>query len=808
MDALIQDLRLGLRALRRSPGFTLVACAMLALGIGANAAMFSGVNALLLRPVHFAGLERLVMLWERSPRLGIERGGVSPADFEDWRSQCRSYEGLAALQGWDANLTGGDEPERVSGCRVSPELFGLLRVRPALGRGLRPDEARSGRDQVAVLSHGLWRRRFGADPRVIGRTLVLDGYPHLVVGVMPADFEFPMAAQFWTPLAFVPEQLGPRDLRILTVVGRLRAGATLAAARAELSTLARRLEREYPETHTGWTAHVTTLTQGVVDEFSPRFMWVATGAVGFVLLLVCANLAGLLLARAVSRRKEIAIRTALGASRARLVRQLLTESLLLAVGGASLGMLVAAWGVDFMKASIPAEVTRLLPGWRHFGLDGAVLAFTALAAVASALLFGLAPALHASQPDLQEALKEGGRTSRAPGTARSRGALVVIQVALTLVLLVGSGLLVSGYQRLARQSQGFDPRHVLTLRLTLPDTRYATGADLRLYARRALERAAALPGVESAALGNRLPLSGGGGTERVTVEGRPAARRGEQPRVDRPVVDPGYFETFRIPILQGRAFDGRDREDAPPVAVVSETMARRSWPGQSPLGRRLRLGPAGEEGPWVTVVGVAADVKRSWIDREFRPTVYLPLAQAPRRSLRLAVRTSGDPLALLPALREQLLAVDRDLPPYAAATMEQELRDQASGVRLTAVLLGFFGFLAVLLAAVGLYGVVAHATSQRTHEFGVRMALGARPGDVRRMVLAHAGRLALAGLAIGLPAALVLAHLLARLLFGVVVVDWTAFAAAPLLMAVMLAASDLPARQATRVDPMLSLRAE
>jgi predicted permease len=589
----------------------------------------------------------------------------------------------------------------------------------------------------------------------------------------------------------------------------LRPDVSRERAGAELAGIAHRLERLHPGTNRGHGAAMAPLARGVVDEFSPAFISVAMAAVGFVLLIVCANLAGLLLARSARRRKEMAIRSALGATRLRIVRQLLVESLLLALLGAALGWMVALWGVDLMKASIPSETTRYIPGWSRFELDSVALGFSLLLAVACALLFGLAPALHASRVEIHGFLKEGGRGSRAAAAPRVRRALAATQVALALVLVVGAALTVRGFQRLAKQTEAFGAARVLTMRITLPDEAYADPARRRTFYRQALAALRDLPGAREVSLGNRLPLVGGGGTVRIVLPESTTPEGDGSSAVDRPVVSPGYFRCFGVPVVAGREFRDGDDENAPAVAVVSESMARRYWPGRSALGRRVRLPDAGDGVEWITVVGVVADVKRSWLDREPRPTLYVPFLQAPRQTIRIALLASADPATLYPAARERIAAADASLPVYRVKTLEEDVHDQVSGVRLTAVLMGLFGGLAVLLASLGLYGVVAQSTAQRHHEFGVRVALGARPQDVERLVLSQGLKLAIPGVAFGLPAAWAISWLLARMLFGVVTVDSGLLAAAVAVqVAVVLLASYLPARGATRVDPIAALRSE
>jgi len=811
MQTLWQDLRYGARMLVKKPGFTLIAVITLSLGIGANTAIFSLINAILLRPFDFYDLDRLVSVFGTAPQHGAELSGIAPADFADLRRQQTVFTDLAALRWSNSNLTGAGEPERVQNAEVTAGFFRLLGKEAVLGRAFLPEEEQEGRGQVAVLGYGLWQRRFGADPKIVGATISLDEKAYTVIGVMPENFTFPKPVELWTPLALGKESWNERRWQSLSVVARLKAGVELGQANAEVETLAQRLTTQYPQTNSGRGATVRLLSRSANGEYNEVFLNLLMTAVGFVLLIACVNVANMQLARASSRSREMAVRAALGAGRLALVRQLLAESLLLGLLGGVCGLLVSFWLLDYIRGSIPLHAVRYISGWEDVRVNNRVMIFTLVVSLASSVVFGLVPALQSSKPDLNEALKEGGRSDGAgAGRQRLRKALIVAEVALALALLVGAGLTVKGFARLTeKKHQGFDPRHVLTLRATLPPSRYAEGRQIAAFHRQAQERLSALPGVESASLASFLPGSDSWDSIEFQIEGQPATLPGQKREITYQKAGAGYFQTVRIPIIKGRAFSASDGEDAPRVAVISEAMARRYFPNEDPLGRRVKVGAVESTPPWYTVVGVAGDVSRFMFDRETPPMLYLPNQQVPDREAYFVIRVSGEPMAAVPAVRAQIAALDNKLPLYEIKSHEQVITDELAGLGLGSELMAMFGALALALAAVGVYGVMAYAVSQRTREIGVRMALGARPRDVFRLIAGQALKLTALGLAIGLPVAFALGRMMTGALFGVIALEPLTFIEFTLLLTgIALLAGYLPARRASRVDPMAALRQE
>jgi putative ABC transport system permease protein len=801
-----KDIRFGLRTLVRNPATTFLAMLTLALGIGANSAIFSVVNRVLLDPLPYPQPDRLIMLVESAPKLGFPRFSVSPPNFDDFRRQNRSFEHLSAYGRERFNLTGREQPEVILGAQVSPDFFQMLKVDPSPGRGFRQEEGRPGQARVAVLSHGLWQRLFGADPKIVGRPITLNGESYTVVGVTPRGFELPRRTEIWVPLALDLANES-RGGHYLGAIGRLKQGISLEKAETEMIGIAARLEKQYPDSNTAWTVDLIPLQEIAVEDIRPILM-ILLVAVAFVLLIACANVANLLLARVASRERELAVRAALGASRTRLVRQMLIETALLFVAGGALGLLLAHWGVKALIALDPEGIPRA----QEIGVDSRVLAFTFFVSLATGLLFGLVPALSATGRRLYEALKEGGRSMVGGAHGRLvRNLLVGFEVAVALVLLVCAGLLIQSFARLSGVNPGFEPEGVLTARISIPEFKYPDEERQTLFYDQLLERLGALPGVEAAASIYPLPLSGSNMILAFVVEGRPAPPPAETPSTNVRMISPNYFKVMGIPLVQGRAFEDRDRLGAEQVAVINQTMAAKIWPGESPIGKRFTFGdPADAEDPgWRTVVGVVADVRHDTLDEEKASEAYWPQAQGPSTDSVLVLRTSGDPVQLAGPLRETVRAIDRDLPLERIEPMEQVVSKALAQSRFKTLLLSLFAALALGLAAVGVYGVVSYSVAQRTHEMGIRMALGASPDQVRGMILMQGMRVVLISSAIGLGAAFFATRFLREQVYGVSATDPATFAVVPLvLLAVALVANLVPALRATRVDPLEALRYE
>ncbi|MFP5260563.1 MAG: ABC transporter permease [Blastocatellia bacterium] len=801
MDTVFHDLRYALRTLLKSRAFTAVALLALALGIGANTAIFTVVNAVLLRPLPYREPDRIMtVLYER-------RIPVAPADFLDWKEQNQVFENIAAAQYWQPSLTGNDRPEQLWALHLTADMFTLLGVKPALGRAFLPGEDQPGDHHVVVLSHRLWQRRFGGDAAIVGQTVTLDGESYTVIGVMPEGFRFApfwaTRAELWAPLNLAPRAADRRGSS-LRVFARLKPGVTRERAQAEMSAINQRIEQQYPDSKKGLRLSVDPLHEVVVGNVRPA-LFILLGAVGFVLLIACANVANLLMARAASRQKEVAIRTALGATRARVIRQLLTESVILSLAGGLFGLLLAKWGVRALVAISPDNLPRV----ESIGLDVPVLCFTLATSVLTGLVFGLAPALHASRLGLNESLKEGGRGST-EGMRRSRvrRLLVVAEVALALVLLIGGGLMIRSFARIQSIDPGFNPRNVLTFVVSLAGSQHSTARQRLAFFDQLLERIKALPSVQSAGAINHLPLAGDVWQIGYTVEGQPAPppeeRRGAVYRIARP----GYFQTMGATILSGRDFTDRDTKEAPGVVIVNESFARRHWPGGNALGKRITItdgDPNQRE-----VVGVVKDLRQSDWTADPIEEMYLPhLQSAEPRYMTLVVRSASDPAGLVAAVQNEVWAIDKDLPVSQVMSMEQAISGSVGQQRFNMTLLGIFAGLAVTLAAIGIYGVMSYSVTQRRHEIGIRMALGASQGDVLRMVIKQGMTLAAVGAIVGLAGAFFLTRLMSSLLYGVSPTDPLTFFAIPLILAgVALGACFVPARRATRVDPMVALRYE
>jgi putative ABC transport system permease protein len=796
--------------LAKSPGFTAVAVIALALGIGANTVMFSSINAMLLRPFAFQNLDRAVDVWETVPKQNRQHLPVAPANFRDWQEQAKGVELLAAIRGWNVNLTGQNLAERLECFQVTANFFPLLGIPAQLGRYVAADNFGAGRNSVVVLSHGFWQRHLGADRTIVGKSVLLSGQEFTVIGVMPSDFDFPVGAEAWAPLDFTVQEASDRANNSLQVFGRLKAGVSLAKAQNDLETIAARLGRDYPQTNAGHGVRVL----GLVDDLSygsRQFMGVLMGGAGFVLLLACANVANLLLARVTGRQREIAVRLALGAGRWQIARQLMVESTLVSAAGGMAGLLLAGWDLAVSRNTLPPFIVQHVPGLKHLQADWRVLVFTFAVALLAGILVALAPAFHVSRPDLNEVLKEGARGGTAsPSRHRLRSMLVVTEIALALVLLVSAGLMVRGFRNMANEDMGFDRRHVLAFRISLAESKYGNAERIRGFYEQLIQKLQSLPSVESAAAVTAVPAGWWGWSSTpYGAEGQAPEALGEIRSAGAQRVTPGFFRALRVPLVRGRFISPQDGPEAPLVVDISEGLARQIWPHEDAVGKRVRFGRPENNDPWRTVVGVVGSVRPSPWERQADLTVYFPLAQAPQASTGLVVRTSGDPLALASAVRSQVQALDSEQPPYDLRALAQLVSDDLSGVQYSAQTMIGFGILALVLAAAGIFAVMAYSVLERTHEIGVRMALGARRGDVLRLVMGRAAKLAAVGLGLGVAGALAMTRLLTSLLFGVVSMDLPIFAGLTALLAAVAAlAAYVPARWAAKVDPMEALRYE
>jgi putative ABC transport system permease protein len=808
LEQLFEDIRFGLRMLRKSPGFTAVAALTLAFGIGANTYIFSIVDALVLRPVEFPNPGRHVALWERLPASNVDRSEPTPGGFLDWKAQNHVFDHIAAHAWWDANLGGVDHPEHLYGFLVTPGYFEALDATPLLGRPFLPEEGTPGKDHVAMLSYGLWREHFGADPSVVGKPVLLNGVEYTIAGVMGPKFNYPSGAQVWAALSFTPEQATNRGGHYLHAVAHLGPGVSAERAQAEMSAIAERLAQQYPRTNTGRDVHVMPLVESETGETRAPMIVLLAG-VGIVLLIACANISNLLLERAGSRQRETAIRAALGATRLRLIRQWLVESLLLGLLGGGLGVLVAFLCLKGQLIRIPAEFAIMVLGWDKIGINIPVLLFTAAISLGTALAFGVLPALRASRPALSETLKESTR-SASGGRRRGllRKALIVSEVALSLALLATAGLMMKSFVRLQNVSAGFNPDRLLTMFVALPEVRYTSDERRAIFYEQLIERVQNLPGVQSVAATNMLPLGGANETSTIRIEGKPEPKLGEDPEANYRIVSNSYFRTMQIPILRGREFTSLDTAKGQAVVAVNQAFAARFWPGEDPVGKRLRFSGPPADRPWRVVVAVVANV-RNQLDHSAPAEMYFPLRQQSESTMALVVRTLPDPRSLEESVQAQVVAVDRDQPVFRVMTMDEVRSVSVTGQRIGGTLMtGFAGF-ALVLAGMGLFGVIAYAVSERAHEIGIRMALGAKPREVFRIVVGQGMILALIGLVLGLPLALGMGQAVAGLLYGVAPNDFATFAGvAAILAAVAFAACYIPARRAMRVDPMVALRYE
>ncbi len=812
MGSLWQDFRYSLRMLKKNAGVTLLAVCALALGIGANAAIFSVADPLLLRPEPFPNLGRLALIFNRVGSF-VDENSLYPADFEAIRTQNTSFEDVAAYMVRDANLTGQGDPERESVASVTPDFMNVLGVQPILGRAFVPEDSDPGHDQEAVLSYGLWQSKFDGDPAVIGKEIRIDGRSFTITGVMGKDFAYPIGASLWRPLALTAADKTDRDSNYLFPIGLLKPGVSVSRGAAELNAIGERLAKQFPKTNWRLSMRVVPFRTYATDELTHNFMLLLLAAVGFVLLIACANVANLQLARVAGREREIAVRAALGANRWHVIRQLLTESVVLALAGAVAGLLFADWAVGLIVAHIPSALSQYVAGWNRVALDWRAVAYTLAIAVLAGIIAGLAPALGHSRPDLSASFKEGGRGGSGRSSHRLRSVLVVAEVAAALVLLVGAGLLVKGFRALLGENEKFTPQSLLTVQIGLPAEKYADQPKIVAFYQRALAEMNTIPGVESASLATAVP-------DQDNLSYHPYVGEGSTWAADfghialAQSISPNFFHTLHLPLLRGREFTEADGPNSMRVAIVTRSIAERYWPGQSALGKQIRRGlpeikKSESKEPWLTVVGVVDNVKYNPYFKGVDGAVYVPYAQSADTNVTFLFRTKADPLSFVPAVRAKIRQVDPDQPIYEPKTLARLSFEQLLAISFVAALMGALGLIALVLASSGVYGVMAHSVTQRTREIGIRLALGAEPVEVLQWVAMRGVRLAGIGLVIGLAISFVVARLMGSLIFGVSASDPVIFVGIPVLLAIVaIAACYIPARRAMRLDPIVALRYE
>ena len=806
METVLKDIRYGFRMLLRSPGFTAVALLAITLGIAANTTTFSAMDATLFHPFAFPNQDRLAMLWERSTEGAFPRGSVSPANFTEWSEQNKTLEQVVAIHQRYFDLTERDEPERFFGYLASSSFFDALGVQALYGRTFAPDEGQAGKQEVVVLKHSLWERRFGADPNIVNQTVRLNGKSFTVIGVMPPDFNYPFnGGEMWAPLVFDAKEQTNRGAHYLQVMGLLKPGVTIDQAREDLSAIAARTAEQFPETNAGRSVNILSLTEDATRG-SRMYAPVMLAAVGFVLLIACANVANLLLVRGASRQKEIAIRLAMGASRWRLVRQLLTESVLLSLAGGALGLLVSVWGVRSLARAIPDDFSKFIPGWHNLVINRTAFIFTLIVSVATGLLFGLVPALQSTKTNFNEALKEGGKGSSGKASHnRARNVLVVSEIALSLVLLIGAGLMIRSFVELLRSDLGVNPTNVLTMEVSLPNEKYAKPATRIDFYNQLLGRIEALPAVTRVGGVGNLPMGGFNNSHGFERIGQTLFPQGKQPNILYTPVTQGYLEAIGTKLVKGRNVNDQDRADTPRVALVNEAFARQYLPGQDPIGQQFK----GPGSPPVSIIGVTSNVMNADFDDKTEAQIYAPYTQETWRSIYVVIRGGVEPAQLTSAVRREVSALDKTLPVFNVKLMEQLIGERMSPKRLATFMMAVFAVLALALAGVGIYAVMSYAVSQRTHEIGIRMALGAQARDIFKLVITQGLTLTLAGLVIGLAGAYAMTRAMSQLLYGVTATDPLTFIGISLLLGgVAMLACYVPTRRAIRVDPMIALRYE
>jgi putative ABC transport system permease protein len=810
IETLLADLRYGFRTLRKSPGFAVVSILTLALGIGANTAIFSMVNALLLHPYNFRNLDSLVRVWEdRGIDQGYDARYIAPADADDLRSTNSIFEGLTTYRFQSFSLGAEGDVQPILGCRVSANFFDVLAVIPAAGRLFSAAEEQPGADQVAIVSYGLWQRRFGGDPQLLGKTISLNGRAYTIVGIMPRTFDYPVPVELWVPLSLAPAEKADRTQLSLSALARLKSGVSISQAGAVLANFSHRLQQQYPKTNASRSTTLLQLRKELYMFTLPLFLFLQAAA-GFVLLLACANLANLVFARMIGRQREIALRTALGASRGRLGQLFLSETLLYSSAAGMVAIAASFASVRALRTSIPVGWTKWVPGWDGIRLDGSVLVFTVLAALGVGLFLGFATMLHTTRVEPNKTLKETGTGTVTRAKRRVRSTLVVAQVMIALILLVCAGQTIQGFVRLANVYQGFEPANVLRIEISLPQKIYTDNVKITNFYQQVLRGTASLSGVQHASLVTNPPASNvDNETTFFSVEGRPALKASETPSADLQVASTDFFDTLRIASVAGRTFSDADGDGAARVALVSRGMASRFWPKGDALGHRIKLGAADSTEPWLTVVGVVGDVRQNWWNPITRSVIYKPFAQSPQGAMTLLLRTASNPTSYVSAVRDVVRQMDPGIALEGSNTLEEEIADSIAIVRIMGILMGIFGLVALALSSIGVYGVLSESVAQRTHEIGIRLALGANPRDLMKLILGQALKLTCIGLAIAVPCAIAINQAMARLIFGVITVDFVILGGfTALLLLVALGAGYLPARRAISVDPVVSLRYE